>query len=119
MSVEYEAFVGRGFMFGEGNVPLFKEYCERAKINPNKTFETLQEDDLIISDCFSADWMDHIFFGYRLLSVDLDCDWSFNYNRLNHLDIDVNKEHEMKKKFNEVFDEYPPIFNNYIIERAY
>ena len=35
MSVEYEAFVGRGFMFGEDSVPSFKEYCERAKIDPN------------------------------------------------------------------------------------
>lgn len=117
MSVEYEAFVGRGFMFGEGNVPSFKEYCERAKIDPNETFEILQEDDLVISDCYSYDWLDHIFFGYRLFSIDLDS--SFNYNRLNHFEIDVNKEHEMEKKFNEVFGEYPPIFSNYIVERAY
>lgn len=117
MSVEYEAFVGRGFMFGEDNIPSFKEYCERAKIDPNEAFEILQEDDLIISDCYSSNWMDHIFFGYRLLTVDLDS--SFNYNRLNHLDIDVNKEYKMEKKFNEVFGEYPPIFSNYVVERAY
>ena len=28
MSVEYEAFVGRGFMFGEDGVPSFKEYLQ-------------------------------------------------------------------------------------------
>lgn len=117
MSVEYEAFVGRGFMFGENDVPSFKKYCERAKIDPNKTFEILQNDDLVISDYYSSDWMNHIFFGYRIFSIDLDS--SFNYNRLNHLDIDVNKEHEMEKKFHEVFGEYPPIFSSYIVERAY
>ena len=55
MSVEYEAFVGRGFMFGEDNIPSFKEYCERAKIDPNEAFEILQEDDLVISDCYGYD----------------------------------------------------------------
>ena len=57
MSVEYEAFVGRGFMFGEDNVPSFKEYCERVKIDPNEAFEILQENDLVISDCYGYDWL--------------------------------------------------------------
>lgn len=117
MSVEYEAFVGRGFMFGEDGVPSFKEYCERVKIDPEEAFEILQEDDFVISDCYGYDWLDHVFFGYRLFTVDLDS--SFNYNRLNHLDINVDLEHKMEEKFNEVFGEYPPIFGNYIVERAY
>lgn len=117
MSVEYEAFVGRGFMFGEDNIPSFKEYCERAKIDPNETFEILQEDDLVISDCYSSDWMDHIFFGYRIYSIDMDT--CFNAKRFSHFEIDVKKEHEMEEKFNEVFGEYPPIFGSYIVGRAY
>lgn len=117
MSVEYEAFVGRGFMFGEDNVPSFKEYCERVKIDPNEAFEIFQENDFVISDCYRANWMDYIFFGYPLYSIDLNS--TFNYNRLNHLEIDVKKEHEMEEKFNEVFGEYPPIFSSYIVERAY
>ena len=63
MSVEYEAFVGRGFMFGENNVPSFKEYCERVKIDPYEAFEIFQDEDLVISDCYGYDWLDHIFFG--------------------------------------------------------
>ena len=117
MSVEYEAFVGRGFMFGEDNIPSFKEYCERAKIDPNEAFEILQEDDLVISDCYSANWMDNIFFGYRMYTIDMDT--CFNAKRLNCFEIDVNKEHEMEKKFNEVFGEYPPIFGSYIVGRAH
>lgn len=117
MSVEYEAFVGRGFMFGEDNVPSFKEYCERAKIDPNEAFEILQEDDLVVPDCYSANWMDNIFFGYRMYIIDMDT--CFNAKRLNCFEIDVNKEHEMEKKFNKVFGEYPPIFGSYIVGRAY
>ena len=30
MSVEYEVFIGRGFMFGEYGVPTFKEYCDKV-----------------------------------------------------------------------------------------
>ena len=117
MSVEYEAFVGRGFMFGEDNIPSFKEYCERAKIDLNKTFEILQENDLVISDCYSTNWMDNIFFGYRIYSIDMDT--CFNAKRFSHFEIDVKKEHEMEEKFNEVFGEYPPIFGSYIVGRAY
>lgn len=117
MSVEYEAFVGRGFMFGEDNVPSFKEYCERVKIDPNETFEILQEDDLVISDCYSTNWMDNIFFGYRIYSIDMDT--CFNAKRFSHFEIDVKKEHEMEEKFNKVFGEYPPIFGSYIVGRAY
>lgn len=117
MSVEHEAFVGRGFMFGKDNVPSFKEYCERAKIDPNETFEIFQEDDLVISDCYSTNWMDNIFFGYRMYSIDMDT--CFNAKRFSHFEIDVKKEHEMEEKFNEVFGEYPPIFGSYIVGRAY
>lgn len=117
MSVEYEAFVGRGFMFGEDNVPSFKEYCERVKIDPNETFEILQEDDLVISDCYSTNWMDNIFFGYRIYSIDMDT--CFNAKRFSHFEIDVKKEHEMEEKFNKVFGEYPSIFGSYIVGRAY
>lgn len=117
MSVEYEAFIGHGFMFGENGVPSFKEYCERVNIDPEEAFEIFQDEDYIISDCYGYDWLDHIFFGYRLFKVNLDA--SFNYNCLNHLDINVEKEHKMEEKFNEVFDEYPPIFGTYIVGRAY
>lgn len=117
MSVEYEAFVGRGFMFGEDGIPTFQEYCKRVKIDPEEAYEIFQDEDYVISDCYGYDWMDNIFFGYRLFTVNLDT--SFNYNRLNHLDINVDLEHKMEEKFNEVFGEYPPIFGNYIVERAY
>lgn len=117
MSVEYEAFVGRGFMFGEDNVPTFKEYCERVKIDPYEAFEIFQEDDLVVSDCYGYDWLDHIFFGYRMYTIDMGT--CFNAKRLNHFEIDVEKEYKMEKKFNEVFGEYPPIFGSYIVGRAY
>ena len=117
MSVDYEAFVGRGFMFGEDNIPSFKEYCERVKIDPDEAFEMLQDEDYVVADCFSTDWMNHIFFGHRLFSIDMDA--TFDYQRLNHLDINVDLEHKMEEKFNEIFGEYPPIFGTYFVERAY
>lgn len=117
MSVDYEAFVGRGFRFGEDGIPSFGEYCDRVKIDPNEAFEILQEDDLIVSDCYSSNWMDNIFFGYRIYSIDMN--GSFNAKRLNHFEIDVKKEHEMEEKFNEMFGEYPPVFGSYIVGRAY
>ena len=49
MSVDYEAFVGRGFMFGEDNIPSFKEYCERVKIDPDEAFEMLQDEDYVVA----------------------------------------------------------------------
>ena len=116
MSVEYEAFVGRGFMFGEDGTPTFREYCERAKIDPEETFEILQDEDYVISDCYGYDWLDHIFFGYRMYKLDLNC---YDAKRINHFEINVEKEHKMEKKFNEVFGEYPPIFGSYIVGRAY
>lgn len=117
MSVEYEAFIGHGFMFGENGVPSFKEYCERVNIDPEEAFEIFQDDDLVVSDCYSANWMDNIFFGYRMYNLDMDdC---FNAKRLHHLEIDINKEHEMEEKFYKMFGEYPPIFSSYIVGRAY
>lgn len=117
MSVEYEVFIGRGFMFGENGVPTFKEYCDKVKIDPEEAFEIFQNEDLVVSNCYSYDWMENIFFGYRLFTIEADA--TFDYKRLSHLDINVEQEHKMEEKFNEVFGEYLPILNYYVVERAY
>ena len=114
MSIDYEAFIGRGFMFGEEGNPSFEEYCAKVKIDPDEAYEIFEEEDMIIVDPFCGDYY---FFGYRLTSIDLDGDFSFT--KLNHFAINVEKEHKMEEKFNEVFGEYPPIFNTYMIQRAY